>query len=299
MQINRMFEIIYLLLDKEKVSAKELSERFEVSTRTIYRDVERLSAAGIPIYMTKGRNGGIRLLPDYILNKTLLTDAEKSSILSALHSLNALDEESVQNTLSKLGMFFGQNNTGFIEIDYNDWGNLIKEQFEKSKQAILLRRILSFDYVSAKNEATKRKVEPYVLWFKDKTWYLKCFCLDRQNPRIFRLSRMRNVTITDQTYVPRNMIFEEEAQENQYVPSAAKIVMKVGKEQRYRVLGEFFEKDVVENEDGSFTVTMNLTEDEWVYGYILSFGSSAVVLEPEHTKKIIKERLRKNLENYL
>lgn len=180
MKINRLFEIIYILLDVERITAKELAERFEVSTRTIYRDVEDLSAAGIPIYMSKGKNGGIALLPDYTLNKTLMTEEEKIIILSALQGLNAFDESSVDDTLSKLSAFFGDKNQGFYEIDFDDWGSLMKDQFEKSKQAIISKRLLSFDYLSSLNERSKRIVEPYKLWFKEKNWYLKAYCLKKR-----------------------------------------------------------------------------------------------------------------------
>lgn len=298
MQINRLFEIIYMLLDKKNVPAKKLAEHFEVSTRTIYRDVEILSSAGIPIFMSKGKGGGIGLLPDYILNKTMITEAEKSNIFSALQTLNTVDEESVKTALSKLGLFFGENNTGFIEIDFSDWGNFIKDQFEQAKKAILTRKILSFDYVSAKNESTSRRVEPYVLWYKDKNWYLRCFCLDKQEARVFKLSRMRNVTVTDTGYVPRNNVYKPEIIGWGSGPST-QIKLRIEKSQKCRILDEFYENDVIENDDGSFTVTMNLIEDEWVYGYILSFGSAATVLEPEHIRVNIIKQLKESLNKYL
>jgi predicted DNA-binding transcriptional regulator YafY len=299
MQISRLFKIVYILLDKDKVSAKELAAHFEVSARTIYRDIEILSASGIPVYMSKGRNGGISLLPNFILNKTVLTAEEKDNILSALYSINTFDETLVESTLSKLGLFFGKNNTSFFEIDYSDWGNLIKEQFEKSKEAILARKLLSFDYVSAQNKSSRRMVEPYVLWFKDKTWYLKAFCLDKNELRSFRFSRMRNVVVTDKIFVPRDIALKVEKEDLKYNYPTSKIVMRIEADKEYRVLDEFHENNVIRNTDGSFTVTMNFVEDEWVYGYILSYGSSATVLEPERVRNIIKTRLEENLKNYL
>ncbi|MGI6257096.1 MAG: helix-turn-helix transcriptional regulator [Anaerovoracaceae bacterium] len=297
MKINRLFEIVYLLLDKGRVTAKELAERFEVSTRTIYRDVEDLSAAGIPIYMSKGKNGGISLLPDYVLNKTLLTEEEKIKILSALQSLNALDELSVDDTLSKVSAFFGDKNQGFYEIDFDDWGSLIKDQFEKSKQAILSKKLLSFDYLSSLNKHSKRIVEPYKLWFKEKNWYLKAYCLKKKEVRFFRFSRMRNVTIEDVQFTPKNIDLGI-CPDNQYIRSTTKILMRVEKEATYRILDEFSEQDIVENQDGSVIVTMNFPEDEWVYGYILSFGSFATVIEPLSIKKIIRQKLEDSLKNY-
>ena len=200
MKINRLFEIIYILLDKKKITAKELAEHFEVSTRTIYRDVEDISAAGIPIYMNEGRNGGISLLPDYVLNKTVLTEKEKNDILSAMQALDAFDESSVSLTLSKVSSFFGNNNQGYYEIDFDDWGNSIKSQFEKSKEGIISKKLLSFEYQTSLNKRTKRIVEPYKLWFKEKNWYLKAYCLNKKDMRIFRFSRMRNVEILEENF---------------------------------------------------------------------------------------------------
>ncbi len=296
MQINRLFELVYLLLDRERMSAKELADHFGVSTRTIYRDVDILSTSGIPLYMTKGKGGGIRLLPDFVLNKAVLTDEEKSNILSALQGLSIMGQDEVQHTLSKLGALFGTQNTSFVEIDYSDWGNVIRVQFEASKQAILTRKRLTFDYVSALGQATTRKVEPYVLWFKDKAWYLRCFCLDKQDIRLFRLSRMRNVRILDEPFLPRSLDFT--AADSAACPPTTPIVVRVLSPQIHRILDDFTEDEFVRNEDGSVTVTMRFIEDEWVYGYLLSFGSAATVLAPEYVKDGLRQRLADMVKNY-
>lgn len=297
MKINRLFEIIYILLDKERITAKELAEHFKVSTRTIYRDVEDISTGGIPVYMSKGKNGGIFLLPDYVLDKTVLTEEEKTNMLSALQSLNALDESSVEATLTKLSSFFGDKNQGYYEIDLDDWGKLIKDQFEKSKQAILSKKLLSFEYLSSLNKRSKRIVEPYKLWFKEKNWYLKAYCLNKNAMRTFRFSRMRKAEILEEQFEPRTLdAFNNH--ENQNSRKTTEIVMKVGNDMEYRVLDEFADKDVVQNKDGSFTVKMRYIEDPWLYGYILSFGSSAKVISPPKLINTINNILRKTMDNY-
>lgn len=297
MKINRLFEIIYILLDKKRLTAKKLAEHFEVSTRTIYRDVEDISAAGIPIYMSKGKNGGISLLPDYVLDKTVLTGKEKTNILSALQSLNALDKSSVDETLAKLSSFFGNTNQGYYEIDLNGWGDLITDQFEKSKQAIISKNLLSFEYLSSLNKRSKRIVEPYKLWFKEKHWYLKAYCLNKNAIRIFRFCRMRKVEILKEQFEPRVLdLLNKDEYQTSY--PATEVVMKVSNDMEYRVLDEFPEKDVIQNDDGSFTVRMNYIEDSWLYGYILSFGSSATVLSPPELQKTIQNILRKMMNNY-
>lgn len=297
MKVNRLFEIIYILLDKERVTAKELAMHFEVSTRTIYRDVEDISAGGIPIYMSKGKNGGISLLPGYVLDRTVLSEEEKTDILSALQSLNALDNSSVDETLSKLSSFLGNNIQGYYEIDLTGWGNLITDQFEKSKQAILSKKLLSFEYLSSLNKRSKRIVEPYKLWFKEKHWYLKAYCLSKNEIRTFRFSRMRKVKILEEQFEPRVLdLLNKDEYQTSY--PTTEVVMKVSHDMEYRVMDEFADKDVIQNDDGSFTVRMNYIEDSWLCGYILSFGSSATVLSPPELKNTIHKILQKMTDNY-
>ena len=226
----------------------------------------------------------------------LLSESEKTNILSAVQSLNAVDDSSMEDLLSKLSSFFGKNNTGYFEIDYNDWDDLIKESFKKSKEAILSRKYLSFDYISSLNNKSRRTVEPYKLWFKQHTWYLKAFCLERNEARIFRFSRMRDVEIIDESFVPREIDFNTMMQETHSFTT--EIILKIDARATYRVLDEFSDKNVVQNEDGSFTVTLNLIEDDWVYGYILSFGEFATVIRPKRIRDIIQRKNEKSLMNY-
>lgn len=297
MKVNRLFEIIYILLNKDRITAKELAEHFEVSTRTIYRDVEDISTAGIPIYMSKGKNGGISLLPGFVLDRTVLSKEEKTDILSALQSLNVLDKSSVDETLTKLSSFLGDSNQGYYEIDLDGWGNLITEQFEKSKQAIIAKKLLSFEYLSSLNKRSKRIVEPYKLWFKEKHWYLKAYCLNKNAIRTFRFSRMRKVEILEKHFAPRTLDLINNSEYQTSYPTT-EVVMKVNNDMEYRILDEFADKDVIQNGDGSFTVRMNYIEDSWLYGYILSFGSYAKVISPPELQNTIQKILLKAMDNY-
>jgi predicted DNA-binding transcriptional regulator YafY len=297
MKVNRLFEIIYILLNKDRITAKELAEHFEVSTRTIYRDVEDISTAGIPIYMSKGKNGGISLLPGFVLDRTVLSKEEKTDILSALQSLNVLDKSSVDETLTKLSSFLGDSNQGYYEIDLDGWGNLITEQFEKSKQAIIAKKLLSFEYLSSLNKRSKRIVEPYKLWFKEKHWYLKAYCLNKNAIRTFRFSRMRKVEILEKHFAPKTLDLINNSEYQTSYPTT-EVVMKVNNDMEYRILDEFADKDVIQNGDGSFTVRMNYIEDSWLYGYILSFGSYAKVISPPELQNTIQKILLKAMDNY-
>lgn len=300
MKINRVFEILYILLNKEKISSKELAEKFEVSIRTIYRDIEVISGAGIPIFMTQGRNGGISLLQNFTLNKQVLTESEKKDMLIAIQSLNSFNKESVKSIFSKLSSLFGENQRDYIKIDYSGWENTIEKQFELSKEAILLNKRLSFNYISTKVEKTYREVEPYVLWFKSKAWYLKCFCLKKNEIRLFRLSRITNIRILNENInlakLDESILIEEKKQVQH---EKIKIKLKIDSSQEYRVKDGFLEQDTYYDNDKNLIVTLNFPENEWLYGYILSYGSFATVIEPEYIIENIKKRLQKNLNNYL
>lgn len=300
MKINRVFEILYILLNREKISSKELAEKFEVSVRTIYRDIEIISGAGIPICMTQGRNGGISLLENFTLDKQVLTESEKNDMLIAIQSLNSFNKESVKSIFSKLSSLFGENQRDYIKIDYSGWENTIEKQFELSKEAILLNKRLSFNYISTKGEKTYREVEPYVLWFKSKAWYLKCFCLEKNEIRLFRLSRITNIRILNENINLAKLdesILIEEKKQVQY--EKIKIKLKIDSSQEYRVKDDFLEQDISYDNDKNLIVTLNFPENEWLYGYILSYGSFATVIEPEYIVENIKKRLQKNLNNYL
>ena len=299
MRINRIFEIIYILLNEEKISSKKLAEKLEVSVRTIYRDIEVISGAGIPIYMAQGRNGGISLLKNFTLNKQILTENEKKDMLIAIQSLNSFSKESAKGIFSKLSSLFGGTQRDYIKIDYSGWENKIEKQFELSKQGILLNKRLSFNYISTKGEKTYREVEPYVLWFKSKAWYLKCLCLEKKEIRLFRLSRITNICILNESI---NLAKLEEsilmAEKNQLEYKKVKIKLKIDLSQEYRVKDDFLEQDISYDNDKNLIVTLNFPENEWLYGYILSYGSFSAVIEPEYIVENIKKRLQKNLNNY-
>lgn len=161
MQISRLFQVIYILLENGTVTAPELAERFEVSVRTIYRDVEALSQAGIPIYTIQGKGGGISLSDRFVLNKSMLTDKEQDEILFALQSLAAAQYPDSNAIFEKLSSLFRKNNINWIEVDFSSWGSgqKQKELFVLLKQAILEQKVISFTYLSLLPE-NKKAGEP-------------------------------------------------------------------------------------------------------------------------------------------
>lgn len=295
MQINRLFEIIYILLDRKIVTADKLSERFEVSRRTIYRDIDLLSQAGIPIYTTRGKNGGIGILDNFILDKSMLSDKEQSAIITALTAMASLPNIEKTGLENKLAELFQKNNTSWISVDFSEWNFFQKDIFDKLKNSVIEKRIAELDYINSRGQKSKRTVEPLKLWFKGRTWYLIAYCRKSEDYRLFRLSRICEVTVKEEEF--EREVEEYKFMENTVSIEMTEVILKISAEMEYRVYDEF--RDVERDRDGNFIVKMNYHEDEWLYGYIMSFGKYARVIAPERIQKLIKKRFEESLENYL
>jgi predicted DNA-binding transcriptional regulator YafY len=297
---NRLFEIIYILLNKKTTTAKELAEHFEISTRTIYRDIDALSLAGIPVYTEKGKNGGISLLPDYVLNKSLLSEKEQQEILSALHGLSNVKTDETKEVLGKLSTFFKKSAVPWMEVDFSDWGWRTSETFAAFKTAIMEKRVAEFDYYSTYGEKTHRLVEPIQLWFKSRAWYLRTFDIVKNDFRLFKLTRIKNPIITDKPFTERDLLtVKPNPQENSHEKTDVTLKIRISSEMTYRVYDEFDEENIEKQSDGSYIATVTWPEDDWVYGWILSFGEYIEVLEPEHIREIIRVKAKKTFEKYL
>ncbi len=299
MQVNRLFEIIYVLLNKKVVTAKELAERFGVSQRTIYRDVDVLSLAGIPVYTEKGKGGGISLLPEFILNKSLLNEAEQDVILSSLQGLSAVKTADTEGVLKKLSTIFNKSTINWIEVDFSGWSYQDGDKFNNFKTAILEQYIVEFDYYSSFGEKTTRRIEPIQLYFKSRAWYVKGFCLCRQDVRLFKLSRVKNIKLTNEYFKKRDLIYSIKNNSVRQERQDITLKLKISPEMAFRVMDEFDECDVEIQSDGSFIVTVTWPEDDWVYGTILSYGEYVEILEPKHVREIIKNKLLATVKKYL
>ena len=296
--INRLLGMIYILMRKGTVTAAELAERFEVSVRTIYRDMDTLSAAGIPIYAKKGKNGGICLTEQFVLNKMLLTKDEQQEILSGLVSLRETKAEAGENILQKLGEFFRTDPVDWLAIDLSDWSGSRVQLYENIKNAILARRLLQFDYYGKNGQMRRRTVEPVKLLFKEYTWYLKAYCRERKDWRLFKLFRIKRLSVQEETFVPRaECISQEDAPQGSEIQTDLNMNMtvvdvRIDKREAYRVYDRFEEEEIEVLPDGNFMVHFHLTMDDWGYGVLLSFGPSAEVLAPEAVRQEMKRRVQ-------
>lgn len=300
--LNRMLSIIYILMNKGTVTAGELAERFEVSVRTIYRDVETLSMAGIPVYAKKGKNGGISLTEQFVLDKMLVSRREQQEILAALASLRETGAQESGGVLEKLGDFFRAEPESWVAIDFSDWSGTRKELFEQIRQAVLGRHVIQFDYYGQYGNMSSRTAEPVQLLFKDYTWYLRAFCRVRQEMRLFKVVRMKRIRVLEETFVPGTRIkaFAQEygrgPSENERLMGAnmetCQITVQIHGKEAYRVYDRFEEEQISVLPDGNFEICMECSVvDDWIYGLILSFGPSARVVSPKEVQNEICRRI--------
>lgn len=300
MQINRLFEIVYILLDKKRVTAQELAEHFEVSSRTIYRDIEILSGAGVPVYMNKGKGGGVSLLSEFVLNKAVITEKEKEEILSSLKAMGTVSLEE-DTTLRKLSSLFGRlerSNTDWIEVDFGAWSDGKREAdfFQTLKWAIINRQVIRFSYASVKGQIFERKVEPLRLCFKGGAWYLYGYCRERRDYRFFKLKRIQGLEKTKEFFNRECIEPVLDKQKDVYKVKMVDLRLKIQREAAYRVYDEFEKYEQLE--DGSFLVNIKFPDNEWLMYYIFSFGRNVEVIEPMEIRNRVQAELEEMLGKY-
>lgn len=326
LKTERLLETVFLLLDKRKVTAEELATRFGVSKRTVLRDMESLSLAGIPIYSRQGKEGGFSLMETFILDKSLLTAEEQKEILSALETMKPFTENHTEKLLMKLKGIFSspEPRTDWLEVDFFRWGkkNGDSERFNLLKSCILKRQPVAFVYSGTSGKTEKRQAYPLKLVFKKNTWYLQGFCPDKNNYRTFKLNRLRELSVLPGSFEDKyrpplldnpDYILENPAtnppdtgnpnppdtdNQNPPVPIIS-LILEFSPEVAYRVYDEFEPEEITPNSDGSFTVEVSYPETDWVYGYILSFGTAVTVISPRRVAEIIKSRSEKIFQKYL
>lgn len=295
MHEGRHFRILFHLLKHDKVTAPDLAKEFEVSVRTIYRDIDTMSEAGIPVYMQGGRNGGIYLSEGYKLDKVPLSDTEQAEILMALQGIGAIQYPGIDTVLLKLGALFTDHNREWIEVDLTRWGTVETIQRDKVLFAILRKAITSqrrirFNYYNAKGEMAGRTIEPAKLIYRDRAWYLAGYCLTRGQPRVFRLSRMKNTELTEEhcTY-SLNQDTPTFPLDGDYGP-LLDVKLAFDASVAYR-LYDVFEDEVMVRQNDKIIVAMQLPDSEWLYSFLLSFGEKITILEPKSLRETIKKRI--------
>lgn len=300
MSESRLFKILYYLLDKGTVTAPELAKKFEVSVRTIYRDIDMLSGAGIPVYTTTGHGGGIHLFDNFVLKKSLLSEQEMQDILIGVQSLSAVQYPDTDGVMSKLKATFQIAESDWIEIDFSRWGSIVekeKQYFEMLKRSILGRQEIQFLYYNSLGEVSQRRCQPLKMVYKDKAWYLYAYCLKRNDYRLFRISRIKELLVTDQYFKSHSEMKESVFSLMEEMGKPITIELSFPKEVSYRVYDRF-EDDVIKWNGQEIRVNVTLPETEWLYSFIMSFGNQISIMYPVSLKEKIIERYKIALKHF-
>jgi len=288
MKNDRLFQIVYLLLDKGTITAPELARALEVSVRTIYRDIDALSIAGVPVFASQGKNGGISLMPNYAFDKALLSDDEQNQILFAIQSLKATDQP-VDALLNKLGGLFQKQNANWIEVDFSRWGmgNTDSRKFEQLKTALIGKHPLEIVYCSSSGETNRRVILPLKLIFKDKGWYLQAYCRMAEDFRLFKVNRIVELTVQNERFA--DLPDDPPPLEPNYMtePGYTRILLRFSPAIAFRIYDEFDRSSIAPQPDGSLLVTAYFPQDGWIVGYLHSFGADVSILEPAEMREYV------------
>lgn len=302
MKIDRLISIIMLLLDQERVSAQALADRFEVSSRTIYRDIDTINLAGIPIRSTSGVGGGFEIMQNYKIDRKVFSSADLSAILMGLSSLsNMIRGDELVNALAKVKSFVPADRAkdiavkaNQIHIDLSPWmGNRnLQPYLETIQTAIQENRLLTFTYINRFGNQTLRTAEPYQLVLKNSHWYWQGFCYTRQEFRLFKLSRTSRLQMQANTFTPR----EHQTPQLDFADYVAKMQKSIKIRIRASVLDRILDycnyEDITPDGDTHYIVLFPFIENEYYYHILFSFGDACECLEPLHVRAEMKRRIQ-------
>ena len=299
MRIDRMLSIVVMLLNRRSITAKELAEKFEVSLRTVYRDIDAINEAGIPIVSTQGSGGGFSIMENYKLNHQVLTLEDTRTILMALKGISTtVRGQGMERAMEKISSLVPKDKKEELErnmdqlvIDYLPWGynEEFQQRIQNLNKAIVGNLLVDLDYLNLKGERITRTIEPMTLMFKGYNWYLFAYCRLRENGRLFKLSRVKEITVTHRTYLRRNISFKSYIKDEFSTGPPVDLVLRFSNEVRQRVEEYFSQNQIEKVDDSHLVVRVTFPEDFWVYSYILSYGHYVEVLEPPHIREMIKE----------
>lgn len=302
MKIERLVSMIMVLLEKERVGAQELADLFEVSPRTIYRDIDAISMAGIPVRAISGVGGGFEIMQSYKLDKNVFSQADLSAILMGLSNLSGVMRgDELVNALAKVKSFIPADQAkdialkaNQIYIDLSPWmGNQnIQPYLEMIKNALQESRLLSFAYADRYGNETVRTVEPYQLVLKSNHWYLQGYCHKRNAFRLFKLCRMSNLNMREELFTPREYEKPQLDVADLLETLQTKIKIRIHQSVMDRVLDICAYENFTPDGDAFYIVDYPFIEKDYYYDILLSFGDKCECLEPPHIRAEMKRRIQ-------
>ena len=298
MAVDRLIGILAILLREEKCTDAQLAARLEVTQRTIYRDIERLCRAGIPVRSERGKNGGISIMEGYAMDRTLLTDEDRGAILAGLRSLDSVSGTGYYRRLmEKLPQSHSAAGDDCVVIDLASWyGPVLAPRLATLKDACAARRLVRFTYCAPKGDGI-RVAEPCRLVFRWSSWYLFGWCREREDWRMFKLNRMLELETLEETFPPRIAPWPITPAERIYSGTLAAAV-RFDPAARWRLIDEYGAESFTREEDGTLLFRREFPDKEELLRWVLSFQEQAELEEPAELRMELKARLKKLWEKY-
>jgi len=308
MKTERLFAILMVLLSEGRVSASELAKRFEVSARTIYRDLDSLAQAGIPITAETGRNGGIQIMENYKLDNRFFSSSELASLLIALKSLTTANTPmSIQHTAEKLKSLIPASHSDNIErklqqivVDYAPWissGHPLTSSHMVVNTALEQQRLITISYENRLGHNSERIVEPHRLIFKENSWYLFAFCREKEDFRFLKLSRIQSISLLDKTFefreVPSHFL-EQSFSETTLIP----VQLRIHRSIKSMITDRFADFNLLEKQDEYLIVEIPFMRDSYGYNFLLGLGTGCECLAPAHVRQELYQQIQAMLHLY-
>lgn len=282
MKIDRLIGIITILLQKDKVTAPELAKRFEVSRRTINRDIEDICRAGIPIVTTQGSSGGISILDSYKIDKALLSNDELQAVFSGLKGIDSVSKTSYfAGMLEKLSDRNNQieaEDTIIIDLA-SHYQKPLSMKIEVIKAAIRAKQQISFMYYYEKGECVRR-IEPYRLIFRWSSWYVFGYCLDREAWRLFKLNRLWDINLLEKNFMSREIPEKELQFDDYFTKNTIRLRALFCPSEKYRLIEEYGVDCYSVTDSGELLLERDFASYDNMRSWIFSFGDKVTVLEP-------------------
>ncbi|MCL6586606.1 MAG: YafY family transcriptional regulator [Anoxybacillus sp.] len=301
MKMERLIAIIMLLLERETVPTSELAEKLEVSRRTIFRDIDTLSMAGLPVVVTRGPAGGVSLMKSYKVDKKLFTPKDIQSLITGLRSYHQLlENKDIANMLTKLQSMMEGNDSlkqpfhhEYVSVDLEPTqGNRsLRNLLRMIEKSVNDKRYLLFNYTDKNGNETFRKVEPYQIVFKESSWYLQAFCVERNDYRIFKLARMGEMRLSEETFIPRSFVPLPMDGSDWMTKEKVPVVIRIDKSIKDKVIERFGEENIIAQDEDGYIAKYPIVDNEEGYNVLLKFGAKCQIIEPID--------VRRNFINYL
>jgi len=306
MKIERLIAIIMLLMERDTVPTSELAERLEVSRRTIFRDIDSLSMAGLPVVVTRGAAGGVSLMKSYKVDKKLFTPKDIQSLIAGLRSYHQLlENKEIANTLTKLQSLAEGNDSlkqpfrhVSVDLEPNPGNRSLRSLLKIVETAMNDSRYLLFHYTDKNGKETFRKAEPYQVVFKESTWYLQAFCTDRKDYRIFKLARMNEVRLSEETFTPRDFAPLPMDGSDWMTEERAPVIIRIDKSIKDKVIERFGAEHILAQDGDGYIAKYPIADNEEGYNVLLKFGAKCEILEPDSVRQNFIRYLNKILTIY-